>query len=93
VGVDVNVDLDDTVEVDGTEAIRRRRLARRPRPTSPVTRRSAQRRSRFNVDDGLNVVRRRQTQRPGSTIRSTSTITTRTCDESPDDGVDVYVAI
>jgi hypothetical protein len=61
VGVDLNVDLDPTVEVDGSEAVRTRLT---PPPTSTqlplcVEARGG-RSSTSNVDRGLNVVRRRQ---------------------------------
>src|SRR6266851_2971535 len=74
-GVDLNVDLDPTVEVDGSEAVRTRLT---PPSTStqlpPSVETRGERSSTSNVDRGLNVVRRRQPQRLRSTIRSTSTI-------------------
>jgi hypothetical protein len=87
----VTVDLDPTVEVDGSEAVRRRLT---PASTSTYVaacdeRLTAQHRITSNVEDGLNVVRRRQGQRLESTIRSKSTMTSarigassvRICDE------------
>src|SRR5690349_5249167 len=99
--VDDDVDLDSSVELDGSEAVRRR-LTPPPTSTSPCCRApstlAAQDRSTSNVDGGLNVVRRRQPHRSGSTIRSMSTITnagSKTRDESSDvevvDGFDVHV--
>jgi hypothetical protein len=80
------------VEVDGSEAVRRRLT---PPSTSTACRaveaRSAHR-STSNLDGGLDVVRRGRRQRLRSTIKSTSTImmpSTRTCDESSDGNVDV----
>src|SRR5262245_53991653 len=93
--VDDDVDLDSSVELDGSEAIRRR-LTPPSTSTSPPlsapSRLAAQDRSTSNVDGGLNVVRRRRPQRSGSTIRSTSTITnaiSKTCDESSDGHVNL----
>jgi len=74
----VTVDLDSIVELDGSEAVRKRLT---PASTSTHVaafdeRLTAQRRFKSNVEDGLNVVRRRQGQRLESTMRSTSTVTT-----------------
>jgi len=97
--VDDDVDLDSSVDLVGSEAIRGRLTTP---STSTSTRRrvpsrlAAQDRSTSNVDGGLNVVRRRPPRRSGSTTRSTSTITnagSQTCDESDveiDDGLDLH---
>src|ERR1041384_1639290 len=88
VDIDDDVDVDPNVELDGSEAIRGRlpppltsTLARRRAPSSLAV----QDRSTSSVAGGLDVVRRRQPQGSGATIRSTSAITnaiSKTCDES-----------
>jgi hypothetical protein len=81
VDIDDDVDLDSSVEVDGSEAIHSRLTPIVDLDLAPLSRSvaaAAQDRSTSNVDGGLNVVRRRQPQRSGSTIRSTSTSSSTT---------------
>jgi hypothetical protein len=94
--VDLDVDLDSSVELDGSEAIRRR-LTPPLTSTSPCcrarSRLAAQDRSASNVEGGLNIARRRQPQRSGSTTRSTSKTTnanSKARDGSADDGLDAH---